>query len=425
MNTSYASVVPPPAGADQRLLAGWREERRAAGLAAHRARYGPLPLAVAPDDLLTAIELAGLRGRGGAGFPTARKLRAVAAGPRRATVVVNACEGEPVSEKDHTLLALAPHLVLDGAVLAAHAIAAVEIILCHHEGDPLAGVVHAALAERQGDPVATRLQPVPQRYVASEESALVNLINTGDARPTTKPPRPDERGVGGRPTLVSNAETLAQLALIARFGPAWFRTQGTAESPGTTLVTLSGAVGKAGVYEIALGTPIDRVLGVARPAPTTPAVLVGGVGGAWLPLPAACRVPLAHRELTDAGATLGVGALFVLPPDACGLAETARIMHYLAAQSASQCGPCMFGLPALADDLAMLARGGHVGARLRHHLDVVGGRGACRHPDGAVRLARSALHTFAPDVRDHLAGRPCRYSRRVHIRLHRSGRWPR
>jgi NADH:ubiquinone oxidoreductase subunit F (NADH-binding) len=395
---------------DQRLLAEWREHRRAADLAVHHARYGPLPRV---RDLVAAVERAGLRGRGGAGFPTAQKLRAVAAGRGRAVVVVNACESEPGSDKDRTLLRLAPHLVLDGAVLAAHAVGGAEIIVCLRAGDPLAGAVTSALAER-GE--AARIQEVPHRYVASEESALVNLINTGDARPTTRPPRPDERGVGGRPTLVSNAETLAHLALIARFGPDWFRAMGTAESPGTTLVTLSGAVRDAGVYEVALGTPVGQVLSLATPAPAS-AVLIGGIGGTWLPLPAG--VPLAHRELAEAGATLGVGALHVLPAAACGLAETARIVGYLAGESASQCGPCMFGLPALAEDLTRLTQGRCDDARLRRHLDVIAGRGACRHPDGAVRLARSALRTFAPDVRAHLAGRPCRHARTVHIGLER------
>lgn len=424
MTTSYLPVAPPPAGTDQRLLAAWRETGRAADLAAHHARYGPLPLGDA-GDLIAAVERAGLRGRGGAGFPTARKLRSVAAGRGRPTVVVNACEGEPVSDKDRTLLSLVPHLVFDGAVLAAHALAADEIILCLDAEDPLADAVFAALAERTADRVRTSVRLVPHRYVASEESALVNLINTGDARPTTKPPRPDERGVGGRPTLVSNAETFAQLALIARFGPDWFRTQGTAESSGTTLVTLSGAVMSAGVYEVGLGAPIGRVLASATPDPAAQAVLVGGVGGAWLPLPFAAGVPLAHRQLTDVGAALGVGALFVLRRAACGLAETARIMHYLAAESAAQCGPCMFGLPALANDMTTLARGERVDERLWRRLDVIAGRGACRHPDGAVRVARSALHTFAADVREHLAGRPCPYSRKVHIRLSTREKWSR
>ena len=381
-------------------LAPWAAERLAGGL-------------------IDAVERAGLRGRGGAGFPTGRKLRSVAAGRGPATVVVNACEGEPVSGKDHALLTRAPHLVLDGAVLAALAVRANRIVVCLHDGDPLGHALSAALAARR-DPVAVHLQPVPGRYVASEESALVNLIDTGDARPTSRPPRPDERGVGGRPTLVSNAETYAQVALIARHGPEWFRATGTAESPGTTLVTIGGAVSDPGVREVALGTPLGRVLDLAGPADDAEAVLVGGVAGAWLPLPAATSVPLTHRELAEAGAPLGVGALFVLPAQACGLAETARILGFLAGESAAQCGPCMFGLPALAGDMARVVGGdATVVPRLRQRLGVVEGRGACRHPDGAVRVARSALHVFAADLARHAAGLPCVHIGQSYVPLRR------
>lgn len=374
------------------------------------AEPGPPPLGA--DDLITAVERSGLRGHGGAGFPTGRKLRAVAAhrGRHPATVVVNACESEPVSGKDHTLLSHAPHLVLDGAVLAAHAVRANRIVVCLPAGDPLGHMLTALLATR-AYPVPVHLQPVPHRYVASEESALVNLLTTGDPRPTTRPPRPDQKGM-----LISNAETLAHVALIARHGPDWFRAAGTPDSPGTMLVTVGGAVREPGVREIACGTPIGEVLTGADP--NAHAVLVGGIAGAWLPLPSAAAVPLAHRELAEAGAALGVGALFVLGPDACGLAETARIVRYLAGESAGQCGPCVFGLPAIADDLAQLVQGrAEVLPRLRHRLGITPGRGACRHPDGAARVAASALHVFAADVERHLAGRPCVYMGQSHVPL--------
>jgi len=414
------TLAAAPLDTHHRLLAGWYETGTPADLAAHLTRHGPAPLDVYAGQqgrarLIDEVDRSGLRGRGGAGFPTGRKLRAVAQG-RRPTVIVNACEGEPVSGKDHALLTLAPHLVIDGAELAAHAVDASEIIVCLHDGDRLGRVLAAAIAERPAGPAPIRLQPVPPRYVASEESALVNLLNTGDARPTSKPPRPDQRGVGGRPTLINNAETLAQLALVARYGADWFRGTGTQDTPGTTLVTVTGAVRKPGVHEVACGTPIGHALRLADAAVDAQAVLVGGIAGAWLPLPFAAQVPLAHRELADTGATLGVGALFVLPAAACGVAETARIVRYLAGESAAQCGPCMFGLPALADDLTQITDGGG-GAHLARRLAVVEGRGACRHPDGAVRVARSALHTFATDVRRHRAGHPCIHIGQSHIPL--------
>lgn len=387
-----------------RILAAWRGTGRAANLADHHAWHGPLPLAAYAGSsgrqrLIAAVERSGLRGRGGAGFPLARKLRAVSAAAPP-IVVVNACEGEPLSGKDDALATLAPHLVLDGAVLAAHAVAAEEIVVCAHRGGAITRRLAAALAERPEGAVPIRLAGVPARYVSSEESALVNLLTTGEPRPTTKPPRPAERGVRGRPTLVSNVETLAQLALIARHGPEWFRRRGTPEDPGTTLLTVRGAVGRPGVYEVDCGTPVGDALTLAGGAASTArAVLTGGYGGAWLPLPSGAQAPLTHLPADRAAAVLGAGVLYVLPPERSGLEETARILGFLAGESAGQCGPCMFGLPSVAADMAQLARepgADPVGSRLRRRLGVIAGRGACRHPDGAVRLAQSALRTFAP-----------------------------
>lgn len=400
-------------GTAHRLLAGWVETGRPADLRAHLDRYGPLPQA--GPELVDAVADAGLRGRGGAWFPTGRKLRAVAAGRRRPVVVANGCEGEPASEKDHALLTVAPHLALDGAALAGAALGADEAIVCVHRGDPLAATVRAALAQRSADPVRFRLVEVPARFVASEESALVHFLNSGDARPTAKPPRPFERGVRGRPTLVDNVETLANVALIARYGPAWFRAAGTDDAPGTLLLTLGGAVAAPGVREVPLGTTVADAL-VAAGGLTGPAgaVLVGGFGGTWLPLPAAAGVPLTPADLAAEGAALGVGGLLALPARACGVTETAHLLRYLAGESARQCGPCMFGLPAIADDLAELACGRPSAAgaldRLRRRLGLLPGRGACGHPDGAARLAAGALRVFAADAHAHAAGRPCAWA---------------
>jgi NADH:ubiquinone oxidoreductase subunit F (NADH-binding) len=393
-----------------RLLAGWADTGRPADLAAHLARYGPLPSVGA--GLVDEVAAAGLLGRGGAWFPTGVKLRAVAAGRRAPVVVANGAEGEPVSDKDHALLTVAPHLVLDGVVLVAHALGAVDTVLVVHRGDPVAASVRAALAQRTGDPVAVRVVEVPARFVASEESALVNFLTTGDARPTDRPPRPFERGVRGRPTLVDNVETLADVALIARRGAGWFRSVGTADAPGTVLATVGGAVVRPGVREIALGTTVSGALGASGGlAGSVSAVLVGGFGGHWLAMPDAGDLPLTPAATRTAGIALGVPVLLALPARACGLALTARIVAYLAGESAMRCGPCMFGLSAISQDLDALARGVPGGAevvtRLRRRLGVVDGRGACAHPDGAVRLTATALTVFAEDVRTHVDGRSC------------------
>ncbi len=215
--------------------------------------------------------------------------------------------------------------------------------------------------------------------------------------------------VGRQPVVVHNAETLAQVALIARHGPDWFRRQGTTEAPGSTLVTVSGAVEFPGVIEIEMGTRVIEILERAGVASALSGVLIGGYGGAWLD-PSRLETPYAPGPLAAAGATHGVGILIALPDQSCGVAETARIARYMAGESAGQCGPCVFGLPALAGDLEQLWAGraddGLI-ERIFQRSATVEGRGACRHPDGVVRLVRSALAVFGDDARAHASGRPC------------------
>jgi len=402
-----------------RLLAGI-SYYSVAGLRDHEQQYGPLPLwgtsgRRRPGRLLDIVDASGLTGRGGAGFPTGRKMRSVLSGPGSAVVVANGAEGEPASCKDRLLLTRLPHLVLDGITLAAHAVGAREAYLCiHGQETDLLDALDYAVAQRRAaglDPVPIQVTGIPGRYVASEQSSIVGYLNGGPAKPTFSPPRPHQRGVHGRPTLVNNVETLAHLALIARFGDRWFRRIGLPSAPGSTLVTVSGAVARPGVYEIEMGTPAGQVVMLAGgPAERPAALLVGGYFGAWLPAGAAWPVPMCHAALKAAGGAMGAGMVIVLPVSSCGLAETARVVRYLADENAGQCGPCMFGLPALADAMADLAyHGGRRRAleRVASLAGLVAGRGACRHPDGAVQLVRSALRAFEADARRHEHRGPC------------------
>jgi NADH:ubiquinone oxidoreductase subunit F (NADH-binding) len=467
-----------------RLLAGI-PARGALGLSEHLALHGELPAFAgrgrarrgAASGLIDEVERAGLLGRGGAGFPTAAKLRAVAGASRpvlggaRPIVVVNGAEGEPASAKDRTLLRSLPHLVIDGALLAAAAVGAQEVLVgvCWPDGGcwpirgrerseclpdrsqasvsplrsspPALDAVARALEEcgsRRGgrlDGVQFQLRPVPHRYVAGHESALVNHLSGGPALPTFTPPRPFERGVRGRPTLVCNVETLAHLALIARHGAAWFRELGTPEQPGSALVTLTGSVAHPGVYEIEHGSPLSALIDAADGLTAQArAVLLGGYSGSWIDGSQLREAVLSDRHLSPFGASLGAGVVVVLSDEACPVAELARLTRWLASQSARQCGPCLFGLDAIASVFERLAGeardptgagnrrvGGRPGGqiapghggqdaaqrRLRSLAGLVRGRGACSHPDGVSRLVSSALDVFAQELADHARHGPC------------------
>jgi NADH:ubiquinone oxidoreductase subunit F (NADH-binding) len=352
--------------------------------------------------LISLLREAGLTGHGGAGFPTWRKLAAVVTGDRP-VVIGNGAEGEPASAKDKTLLTRSPHLVLDGLQLAAEAVGAVDCYL--YVGAPLVGRLRQVLAGRQ-DRFPVTVVAAPDTFIAGEESAVIAGIAGRKPLPTDKRRLVVESGLGGRPTLVQNVETLAHIALIARHGASWFRHNGTAEQPGTFLATVGGAVNSPGVYEVPYGIALPQLLDLAGgPATRLAAVLVGGYHGAWLPV---TDVPLSRAGLAPFGATPGAGVVHALPAAYCGLVETARIVTYLAEQGARQCGPCRFGLPAMAQTLRRLAgrtpdraAPGHAA----HLAALLTNRGACHHPDGTVRFVRSALRVFADDVDLHLVGR--------------------
>lgn len=373
--------------------------------AAHLARLGP-PVLSGPA-LVEALERSDCRGRGGAAFPVGRKWRSVSErrGPR--VVLVNGAEGEPLSIKDRSLMRFRPHLVLDGAVLAAASVGAGEVVLyIGGEHARAAESMLRALGERPaGERRHLRVVRAPHAYVSGEETAAVHFVNRGLALPTSPPPRPFEAGVRGRPSLVQNVESLAMAALIARFGEGWYRERGS------VLVTLAGAVERPGLVEVPLGTRLGDVLGRAGTrADSLQAVLLGGYFGGWVAADAAQDLPLHPVGLREAGHSLGCGVVAALPTGACGVAATAGIVRYLAQESARQCGPCVFGLEAISATLGRLAAGWARPddlARLQRWTGELPGRGACRHPDGAAALVRSAFAVFAEDLQAHHAGRGC------------------
>lgn len=375
----------------------------------HHARLGPRPRG--GPDLVDDVEAAALTGRGGAAFPVAGKWR-IALSATAATVVANAAESEPLSAKDGTLLRQRPHLVLDGLAITAEALGAARaVVWLHGDDDGAHRALAEALAQRRA---AVPLDPVielvrgPSHLLAGESGAIARALDGGPALPRL---RRGPRG-HGPVTVVHNAETLARVGLLAR----------GLSGDGTRLLTVLTPDARL-VVEVARGTPTLDVLrgtglDVARPPE---AVLLGGLGGTWLPWREVVASVVDDgaapgRVGPSLGRVLGPGVLAPIPPGSCGLAETAAAVAYLARMSARQCGPCLFGLPALGHALAELVHGRARAAdarRLVEDLDAIRGRGACHHPDATVGLVRSALDVFAGDVVAHLSGRPCVGARTV------------
>jgi NADH:ubiquinone oxidoreductase subunit F (NADH-binding) len=398
-------VGPAPDVSPRLIRAGERRE----SLAEYREAGGYRDL---PDGaaLLDLVEACGLRGRGGASFPTGRKIRAVREGAGRAVVLANGEEGEPSSVKDRWLLRTRPHLVLDGVL---HAAAAVDADVAHvYVSDPEAErSVLDALAELGEQPVDLRVTRVEPSYVAGEETAAVNALNGRPALPSDKPPRPFESGVDGRPTLVSNVETLANLPVLARLGADGYRSVGTDRAPGTFLMTLGGRVNTPGLYELPLGVPLGVAIdGLGGVPESASAFLLGGYFGGLLG-ERGLSVPLDYDAMLAEGVGLGCGGVTVLGPQDCPVRVAAEVMAYFARENAAQCGSCFNGTAAMSGVLTGLVEGpeyGSVGdddlANLRRWSVFLKGRGACGTLDGAAQLAASLLREFPELVGTHLDG---------------------
>ncbi|MFD0686892.1 NADH-quinone oxidoreductase subunit NuoF family protein [Actinomadura fibrosa] len=385
----------------------------------HLAVHGRLR-APALDDLVRMAEQVDMRGRGGAGFPFARKLMAVAAqvnyptadqtmllpgerGDERGSsedvvVVVNGAEGEPGSSKDKVLLGRAPHLVLDGAQIAASALGTQRIVVAV-EDDEAARSVRAAISERR---MPARVVRLTERFISGESGAVVRAINGETPIPPGVKVRAAESGVDGYPTLLSNTETFAQLAVLVSLGADLYASAGTEDEPGTTLLTVGGTK----VVEAPLGTPLQAVLDHCD-VPPGPGVLVGGYHGMWLDPVGVSRAVLSRSGMRRVGGTVGAGIILPLTQGTCPLGEVTRIASYLAAQSAGQCGPCRLGLPDIVRALNSLSEGSATVDDVRRAAGIGRGRGACTHPDGTAKFVVSAMDAFTEDIELHRYGGSC------------------
>ncbi|MDR1999877.1 MAG: hypothetical protein LBQ06_08085 [Frankiaceae bacterium] len=369
-------------------------------LAAHWARYGSTP-AVDLPALVDLVERVGLRGRGGAAFPFAAKLRAAASG-RHPLVVVNLSEGEPSSAKDAALAMTSPHLVLDGALGAAGALGAREVhLVLPGERAAVRNQMRQAVAERT-ERVRFRLHTASPRFVSGQTRAVIELMSGRPNLPVTAWSPEAVAGYRGRPTLLSNAETWAHVGLLLHVGPAAYARHGTPEEPGTALLTVTVHGAAPDVWEVPFGTRLSAVL----PRPDSgAAALVGGYHGAWAMLDQLADVPVSVSGMARAGLPLGAGIVYILDPSRCPLAFTWAVVDYLAGQSAGRCGPCVNGLPALAASIQALLTGHDEAERLDQLARSVAGRGACAHPDGTARLVRSVFTALPEEVAAHRRGR--------------------
>ncbi|MGD9957984.1 NADH-ubiquinone oxidoreductase-F iron-sulfur binding region domain-containing protein [Nocardioides sp.] len=370
-------------------------------LAAHRRQYGEIPRFTL-EALSAMIETVALRGRGGAAFPFARKLSAAAAG-RRPVVVVNLAEGEPASAKDSALALTRPHLILDGAVAAARALRARELHVVLPGDRRLVGeAMRLALAERD-DALAVVQHEADSRFVAGQARAVIELMSGRPNLPVTAWTPEAVKGYRGRPTLLSNAETWAQVGRLVLRGPTAYRRHGLQAEPGTTLLTLASTRDQPRVIEVEYGTRLRDVLPLERQGRP---LLVGGFHGSWATWPTVSNASVSVERMIALGIPLGAGVLLSTAGHECPVALTSRIVDHLAGQSAGRCGPCFNGLPALAAGVRAVHDGYGGTERLDQLSAVLVRRGACAHPDGTVRLVRSLLAAFPADVAAHASGRP-------------------
>jgi len=403
-----------------RLLIEGQSGRESLADYQRRGGYASASWSRPPEELRSLVTASGLRGRGGSAFPTGIKWQSVAAEPGPRVLLVNGAETEPASGKDRYLLTQRPHLVLEGALLAARAVdAATCLLYLRAKGADEQASLKAAWQELQaaGRPLPRwRIVTAPAGYVAGEETAAIQRCNGKAAKPAFKPPLPYQQGAEGRPTLVQNVETLANVPGVVRDGAEAFRAIGSASAPGTLLLTLSGAVRRPGVYEAPTGTPLQDIVqhlggGTVDKSPVQ-ALLPGGYFAGWLS-GAALRsgARLDAESLRDHDVSLGAGSITVIPDSVCGLAQAVALLRFFARESVRQCGPCTYGTAAMADALGRLAVGRPESddvERLRRYSGVMlPRRGACGHLDGATNAARTALHVFEREIAQHARGRTC------------------
>lgn len=402
------------------------------GLKEYRSRGGYDALlktlkGLTPETIIQEISEAGLRGRGGAGFPTGQKW----AFTHECTehphyVVLNGGEDEPGSKKDRLLMENLPHLVIEGVILASYAVGASKAYLyINREYKGAIESMKQALAEAKeagywgekilggGFSLDIIFVSAPPNYVAGEDSAALEVIEEKKPLPRQKPPFPATAGLFGKPTAVNNVETLANVPPIIAKGAKWYRTFGTPESTGTMIFSLNEEVNRPGIYELPFGSLlrslIEKCGGGVKMGKAIKAILPGGPSSAFL-LPDKIDLPLDHNSVRAAGSTIGCGVVRIITEETCIVEETLRITDFFAAECCGQCPACRMETNTLSFMLKKVQQGQGGQPLLEQFSKVISfnkGKGFCNLINMPGPPVESALRLFRSDFEFHLANGRC------------------
>ena len=396
-----------------------------------------------PAQLISELEASGLRGRGGAGFPTGRKWRTMVenrSSEEPTTVVVNGAEGEPGTFKDRSIIRRCPYHVIEGAIIAARAVGADHIVFglkksFQREVVRIRSAIEEMVAAGWADGITFEVFQGPDEYLYGEETALLEAIDGRFPFPRLAPPfrrgveRPATRysgtrasGVSSRvqlagpqeeliapPALVDNVETLANVPRIMARGAGWFRTLGTEQSPGTITVTVTGASRRHGVAEVMMGTTLRKVIqmvgGGARKGHRIKAVLPGVANGI---VPAELLdTPVSYEAMAAIGSGVGSGGFIVLDDTVDMTALAAGVSRFLGVESCGQCTPCKLGGLALSDLLRTVSHseaGEHHLKDVRTRAGTVADRARCYLAHQHQVVMQSILARYGHEFEGHVAG---------------------
>ena len=353
------------------------------------------------EEFLSLLETSGLTGHGGAHFPVARKIRSAMQSPAGGTVVANAAEGEPGSAKDAALWQFRPHLVIDGLLIVAQLIQAKRLVIWIHNDERASHrSIVEAIKERElaGVPINVEILTMPPRYISGENSSVIAGVRGEAIAPRYRLDKARPWGIGNAAILSHNSETLARIAMVKRYGVGAARFH---------LLTLLG-MDRRTVTEASSSDTYGHVLSKTDGNPPT---LFGGYGATWMPWDSVKNLQCDPATLRATGLSFGAGIIGVLPVGSCPIVETGRVLTWMAGQSARQCGPCFRGLADIAqrwNDFATKTISSDDYHTMLIRIGLIPGRGGCAHPDGTIRLARSALTLFSDEVEKHLEGK-CEY----------------